>query len=118
MLGRHGWVRVFIRDFEGNPKTQYFTHKIMARFWAVNAVVAVAVFILASAVWSRISVLYLVLVSLYANWSTDAGAMAASEAAGENAVSEYAIGQETAAAEDEADQLLAGDHSQGGGAAE
>ena len=44
--------------------------------------------------------------------------MAASEAAGENAVSEYAIGQETAAAEDEADQLLAGDHSQGGGAAE
>ena len=29
--------------------------------------------------------------------STDAGAMAASEAAGENAVSEYAIGQETAA---------------------
>ena len=31
------------------------------------------------------------------------------EAAGENAVSEYAIGQETAAAEDEADRLLAGE---------
>ena len=39
--------------------------------------------------------------------STDAGAMAASEAAGENAVSEYAIGQETAAAEEDADRLIA-----------
>ena len=109
---RHGWLRVFIRDFEGNPQTQYKVHQVAARFWLVNAVVAVAVFIFAPGAWSRISVLYLVLVSLYANWSTDAGAMAASEAAGENAVSAYAIGQETAAAEDEADRLLAGEGSE------
>ena len=118
MLGRHGWVRVFVRDLEGNPKTQYKIHKWATRFWLANTLAVLAVFILAPGVWKQVSVLYLVLVSLYANVATDFGAMAAAEAAGENAVSDYAIGQETAAAEDEADQLLAGDHSQGGGAAE
>ena len=91
MLRRHGWVRVLIRDVEGNPQTQYKIHRFAMRFWLANAVVAVIVFTFAPGVWAEVSVLYLVLVSLYANWSTDFGAMSAAEAAAEGSVSEYTV---------------------------
>lgn len=88
---RHGWLRVFLRDIEGNPRTQYHAHRWMARFWGANAVAAVIVYVFAPAVWSRVSVLYLVLVSLYANISTDSGAMAAANASTDERVTAYAI---------------------------
>jgi hypothetical protein len=91
VLRRHGWVRVFIRDFEGNPRTQYRFHKWATRFWLANAAAVVAVFTFAPALWGKISVLYLVLVSLYANAATDAGAMAAANASTGESVTAYAI---------------------------
>ena len=91
MLRRHGWVRVFVRDFEGNPATQYSVHKWMMRFWLFNAVAAVGVFTFVPGVWARVSVLYLVLVSLYANWATDFGSMSAAEAASDGSVSEFSV---------------------------
>lgn len=90
-MTRHGWIRVFVRNLEGNPHTQYRVHRAAMRFWLVNAAVVVTVFFAAPGVWAKVSVLYLVLVSLYANWSTDFGAMSAAEAAAEGAVSEFAI---------------------------
>lgn len=96
------WLRVLGRRFEGDPVTQYIWHKWAMRFWLVNAIVVVAVFIFAPAVWKQVSVLYLVLVSLYANWATDFGAMSAAEAAADGPVSAYsaAAGDETQAGPD------------------
>ena len=94
MYWRHGWLRVFVRDVEGNPRTQYRIHMWAARFWAANAIAAVIVYVLAPALWSRISVLYLVLVSLYANIATDSGAMAAANASTDERVTAYAIAAE------------------------
>ena len=91
MLRRHGWIRIFVRDIEGNPQTQYKIHRTAMRFWLANAVVAVAVLVFAPGTWAKVSVLYLVLVSLYANWSTDFGAMSAAEAASKGSVSAYAV---------------------------
>jgi hypothetical protein len=65
------------------------------RFWLANAVIVIAVFALAPAVWKQVSVLYLVLVSLYANWATDHGAMTAAEAAAKGPVSAFSIDTET-----------------------
>jgi hypothetical protein len=54
-------------------------------------VAVVAVFTFAPALWGKISVLYLVLVSLYANAATDAGAMAAANASTDESVTAYAV---------------------------
>jgi hypothetical protein len=102
---RHSWVRVFVRDFEGNPRTQYIFHKWATRFWLANAVAVIGVFTFTPALWGRISVLYLVLVSLYANAATDAGAGAAANASTDEAVTAYAI-----------DEAAAADSDAGGGA--
>ena len=88
-------VHLLFRRLEGDPKTQYMWHKWAMRFWVVNAVVMVAVFTFAPSVWMRVSVLYLVLVSLYANAATDFGAMSAAEAAAKGPVSAYSIDVET-----------------------
>jgi hypothetical protein len=44
---------------------------IRMMFWLANAVVVVVIFAFAQPVWKSVSVLYLVLVSLYANFATD-----------------------------------------------
>ena len=88
-------IHLLFRRFEGDPKTQYAWHKWAMRFWLVNAVAVVAVFVFAPAVWRQVSVLYLVLVSVYANWSTEFGAMAAAEAAAKGPVSAYSVDVET-----------------------
>lgn len=69
-------------------------HRFAARFWLANALAVVLVFFLAPAIWARAGVLYLVLVSLYANWSTDAGAMSAADAATDEAITAHAIEKE------------------------
>ncbi|HWZ65638.1 MAG TPA: hypothetical protein VNX65_02450 [Patescibacteria group bacterium] len=78
---RHGWIKHFIHDFESNPELQYKIHMFFTYIWLVNMVVAVSVFIFAQPFWQQASVLYLVLVSLYANFATDYGAVSAAEAA-------------------------------------
>lgn len=89
-------LHVLARKFEGDPKTQYAWHKWAMRFWLVNAVIVITVFALAPAVWKQVSVLYLVLVSLYANWATDFGAMSAAEAAADEPVSAHKIDSDSA----------------------
>jgi len=74
---RHGWLSVVIKDLETDPQTQYKVHLWAVRIWLVNMLAAVIVFAVAQGVWARISVLYLVIVSLYANAATDYGAMSA-----------------------------------------
>lgn len=67
--------------FQRDPEFQYRWHLVATYFWVVNFVVAIACFVFAQGFWQRISVLYLVLVSLYANFATDYGAVSAAEAA-------------------------------------
>jgi len=78
---RHGWVKVVIKNFESDPKTQLKIHLFFTYFWLVNMVVALSCFIFMHGFWSKASVLYLVLVSLYANFATDYGSVSAAEAA-------------------------------------
>lgn len=84
-------LRELARKFEGDPRTQYAWHKWAMRFWLFNAVAVILMFIFLPDAWQKISVLYLVLVSLYANWATDFGAMSAAEAAAEEPVSAHKI---------------------------
>lgn len=80
---RHGWLKHFIKDFETNPRLQYRIHMTFTYIWVVNALVAVAVFVFAQRLWQFASVLYLVCISLYANFATDYGAVSATIAAGQ-----------------------------------
>ena len=80
-MTRHGWVGRWIKGFDSNPRLQYRIHLTFTYIWLVNMVAALAVFVFAPAFWSRFSVLYLVVVSLYANFATDYGAVPAAEAA-------------------------------------
>lgn len=79
---RHRWVRHLLKDFETNPKTQYKVHIFFTYFWLANIALSLFVFIFAQGFWQRASGLYLVIVSLYANFATDYGAVSAAEAAG------------------------------------
>jgi len=66
--------------FEYDPSFQTKFHLRMTYFWLVNMAAVTGVFVFAPGVWAQISLLYLVLVSLYANAATDYGAVSASEA--------------------------------------
>lgn len=80
----HRWlvklIVKFLKDAEDDAKTQIMVHKIMMRFWIVNFVVASLVFFLFPEIWATASIYYVVAISLYANFSTDYGAVSASQA--------------------------------------
>lgn len=67
--------------FNADPHFQYRLHLIATYMWLVNMIAALCVFVFAPGFWQRFSVLYLVLVSLYANFATDYGAVPGAEAA-------------------------------------
>jgi endonuclease/exonuclease/phosphatase (EEP) superfamily protein YafD len=73
-------LRKLKHKLEYDPVFQTTFHIRMAYFWLFNMVAAVTVFIFAPGFWAQASVLYLVIVSLYANFATDYGAASASEA--------------------------------------
>jgi len=73
-------LRKLKHKLEYDPEFQTTFHIRMAYFWLINKVVAVTIFIVFPGFWARASVLYLVIVSLYANFATDYGAASASEA--------------------------------------
>ena len=77
----HGWVKHIVHDFEYSAKVQFKFHLVMMVFWTLNAIVALSVFIFFPHLWIRASILYVLLISLYANWDTDYDAMSASLAA-------------------------------------
>lgn len=70
-----------IHKLEYDPKTQWKFHLLMTRFWFFNLFVALGCYFLFPGVWSKASILYLVVVSLYANGATDFGAVPSSYAA-------------------------------------
>jgi hypothetical protein len=82
---RHAWLAKFVKDLEYDPVVQYKVHLYAMYWWVINFVAVILVFALANHTWQVISVLYLVLVSLYANWATDYGAMSAALAAQQQA---------------------------------
>lgn len=79
----HKWlvklIVKFFKDAEDDALTQIKVHRWFIRFWMVNFVVALSVFIFLPDVWASASILYLTLVSLYANFATDYGALIASQ---------------------------------------
>lgn len=79
---RHGWLKYFIKDFETNPALQYRIHMTFTYVWLANMLLAISVFLFLPGVWQAVSVLYLVCISLYANFATDYGAVSAAIAAG------------------------------------
>jgi hypothetical protein len=78
---RHAWVKHVLHDFEYDPKVQYKVHLVAMWVWTFSMITVVCLFTFASHFWQVVSVLYLVLISLYANWATDYGAMSAALAA-------------------------------------
>lgn len=82
--------RQALRKVEGDPATQYALHRFMARFWLANAAVVVLVYFLAPGAWSKASILYLALISLYSNWTGDQGACSAADAATDETITAYA----------------------------
>lgn len=81
VIQRHAWVKHILHDFEYNPKTQYKVHLTAMWVWTFSMITVVCLFTFANRFWQIVSVLYLVLISLYANWATDYGAMSAALAA-------------------------------------
>ncbi|MEU6580654.1 hypothetical protein [Nocardia sp. NPDC046763] len=81
---RHAWIvallRKFVHDFEEDAATQIAIHKWFLRFWLINFIAVTLVFFLAQGIWLRLSVFYLVAISLYANFATDYDALSASQA--------------------------------------
>jgi hypothetical protein len=83
-------ARGLLRRLEGDPGTQYAVHKVMARVWIIMTPIAIAVCVLAPAVWLKVSIIYVVIISHYANWASDAGVMSAADAATDEAITEHA----------------------------
>jgi hypothetical protein len=90
-VARYTRLHLLARRFEGDPRAQYAWHKWASRFWAANVPAVIAVFTFAPAVWAKVSVLYLVLVSLYANWATNFSGMSSAEGAAEGPVSAFSV---------------------------
>lgn len=85
VVQRHAWVKHVLHDFEYNPRTQYKVHLVAMWVWTFSMITVVCLFTFANHFWQVVSVLYLVVISLYANWATDYGAMSAALAAMEQA---------------------------------
>ena len=86
-------LRVLVRRVEGRPATQYNFHKIMSRVWLACMPVTIPIVIFAPAFWAKIGVLLVAEISYYANFATDAGAMAAANASTDENITAYAINE-------------------------
>lgn len=80
-MRRHGWAYALADRLQYDHELQIRFHRWAIIFWAANVPVAVALLFLFPAVWVKFSVLYVLLLSLYANADTDYDAMSAAEAA-------------------------------------
>jgi hypothetical protein len=74
-------VKNDVHKLEYDPKAQFEFHRRMSFFWVSNFLGVLIVYAFFGGIWAKLSVLYLVLVSLYANFATDYGAMPGSHAA-------------------------------------
>lgn len=73
-------LRALRHRFEYDPEWQTKFHLRMSYIWLANMLVATGVFFFAPGLWATASIFYLVIVSLYANFATDYGAVSAAEA--------------------------------------
>ena len=64
-----------------DPISQFDFHRRMSFFWICNAGLVGLVYFFLNSTWQKFSVMYLIYVSLYANFATDYGAMPSSHAA-------------------------------------
>ncbi len=78
---RNGFLRLFVRDLETNPRAQYSVHKWGAWFWLANFPAVTALFFFSPSVWLRWGLYVTLLYSLYANFATDYSGMSAAMAA-------------------------------------
>lgn len=80
-MRRHGWAYRLIKTLENDHLAQIRFHKIAIVFWVCNLPAAVAVIQGAPGIWNKWGVLYVAVLSLYANADTDYDAMSAAQAA-------------------------------------
>lgn len=78
---RYAWLKFWLNDLETNPRTQYKVHIAAAIFWAINLPVVLLMVAFLPTWWAAIGVLYIALVSQWANFATDWGAASACLAA-------------------------------------
>jgi hypothetical protein len=78
---RHGWAYRLADRLQWDHELQIRFHRWAIVFWAVNVPAAVALLVVFPGAWVKFSVLYVLLLSLYANADTDYDAMSAAEAA-------------------------------------
>jgi hypothetical protein len=91
MPGRLAQAR---RKFEADPGFQTRFHLIFTYIWLINLVIVPFVFFLASTVWAKYSLFYVLEVSLYANFATDYDGVSSSEASGHAQNAEEHLDQE------------------------
>lgn len=72
-------LRILRDDFENNPKFQIVFNKIFTYFWLVNMIAASFAFWIDRKDWDKYSIFYVTLISLYANFATNYGALSASQ---------------------------------------
>lgn len=80
-MRRHGWAYRLVDSLQYDHVLQIKFHRWAIVFWLTNVPVAAALLVVFPAVWTKIAVFYVLLLSLYANADTDYDAMSAAEAA-------------------------------------
>lgn len=80
-MRRHGWAYRLIDGLENDHEKQIRFHKKAIAFWVANVPVAIAILVFFPGVWASLSLLYVLLLSLYANADTDFDALSAAQAA-------------------------------------
>ena len=81
---RPGFMRAGIRVLETNPHAQYKVHRWGMWWWVINFPAVSALFFLDPSVWLKWGLYITLIYSIYANFSTDYGAMSAAMAAYDN----------------------------------
>lgn len=64
-----------------NPEASEKRHALLGHFWVLNVIAVVYLYYFQPHIWQKISILYLVLVSLYANVATEYGNAKSAKAA-------------------------------------
>lgn len=78
---RNGFLRLFIKDLETNPHSQFKIHKWGVWYWLVNFPIVTALFFLEPSIWLKWGLYITLIYSIYANLATDYGALSAAMAA-------------------------------------
>lgn len=80
-MRRHGWAYALYKRMESDHRSQIKFHKWAILFWSLNVPASLVLLFMFPDQWARFSVLYVLLLSLYANADTDYDAMSAAQAA-------------------------------------